>query len=74
MGELDLEGFYSLNKKAKLVSKDPIISLDEDCISACLTRVLIESGEYPRFSENNISFNTGPVRDGVSITSIVNIY
>lgn len=66
--------FTTLNKKAKLVSKDAIIALDEDDISACVTRALIESDEYPWFSENNVSFNSGPVRDGTSITSIVNIY
>lgn len=66
--------FTTLNKKAKLVSKDAIIALDEDDISACVTRALIEADEYPWFSENNVSFSSGPVRDGVSITSIVNIY
>ncbi|WLG94099.1 DGQHR domain-containing protein [Pseudomonas sp. FP198] len=66
--------FTTLNKKAKLVSKDAIIALDEDDISACVTRALIESDEYPWFNESNVSFNSGPVRDGTSITSIVNIY
>lgn len=66
--------FTTLNKKAKLVSKDAIIALDEDDISACVTRMLIESDEYPWFNENNVSFSSGPVRDAVSITSIVNIY
>ncbi|MGF6518869.1 DNA sulfur modification protein DndB [Pseudomonas sp. BT76 TE3572] len=66
--------FTTLNKKAKLVSKDAIIALDEDDISACVTRALIESDEYPWFNESNVSFSSGPVRDGTSITSIVNIY
>lgn len=66
--------FTTLNKKAKLVSKDAIIALDEDDISACITRFLIESSEFPWFDEENVSFNSGQVRDGVSITSIVNIY
>lgn len=66
--------FTTLNKKARLVSKDAIIALDEDDISACITRFLIESSEFPWFDEENVSFNSGPVRDGVSITSIVNIY
>ncbi|MCM2460198.1 DGQHR domain-containing protein [Pseudomonas sp. CG7] len=66
--------FTTLNKKAKLVSKDAIIALDEDDISARVTRALIESDEYPWFSENNVSFSSGPVRDSASITSIVNIY
>lgn len=66
--------FTTLNKKAKLVSKDTIIALDEDDISACITRKLIESDEFVFFNEEVISFNTGPVRDKTSITSIVNIY
>ncbi|EFI3319848.1 DGQHR domain-containing protein [Escherichia coli] len=66
--------FTTLNKKAKLVSKDTIIALDEDDISACITRKLIESSDFEYFNENIISFNTGPVRDKTSITSIVNIY
>ncbi|KTC15873.1 DGQHR domain-containing protein [Pseudomonas viridiflava] len=66
--------FTTLNKKARLVSKDAIIALDEDDISACITRTLIESDEYPWFNEDNVSFSSGPVRDGSSITSIVNIY
>ncbi|EAR8185701.1 DGQHR domain-containing protein, partial [Salmonella enterica] len=66
--------FTTLNKKAKLVSKDTIIALDEDDIAACITRRLIESDDFPYFNEDNISFNSGPVRDRTSITSIVNIY
>ncbi|WNK39195.1 DGQHR domain-containing protein [Pantoea agglomerans] len=66
--------FTTLNKKAKLVSKDTIIALDEDDIAACITRRLIESNEFPYFNEENVSFNSGPVRDKTSITSIVNIY
>ncbi|MGP1011722.1 DNA sulfur modification protein DndB [Serratia ureilytica] len=66
--------FTTLNKKAKLVSKDTIIALDEDDIAACITRRLIESDEFMFFNEDNISFNSGPVRDQTSITSIVNIY
>lgn len=66
--------FTTLNKKAKLVSKDTIIALDEDDIAACITRRLIESEEFFYFNEENISFNSGPVRDKTSITSIVNIY
>ncbi|HCM9243495.1 TPA: DGQHR domain-containing protein [Enterobacter bugandensis] len=66
--------FTTLNKKAKLVSKDTIIALDEDDISACITRKLIESPSCTFFNESNVSFSTGPVRDKTSITSIVNIY
>ncbi|MCY0771275.1 DGQHR domain-containing protein [Enterobacter cloacae complex sp. 2022EL-00788] len=66
--------FTTLNKKAKLVSKDTIIALDEDDISACITRQLIESDEFDYFDEENVSFSSGPVRDKTSITSIVNIY
>lgn len=66
--------FTTLNKKAQLVSKDAIIALDEDDISACITRKLIESDEFRFFNEENISFSSGPVRDQSSITSIVNLY
>ncbi|QNF21622.1 DGQHR domain-containing protein [Aeromonas hydrophila] len=66
--------FTTLNKKAKLVSKDTIIALDEDDISACITRKLIENNSFIYFNENNISFSSGPVRDKTSITSIVNVY
>lgn len=66
--------FTTLNKKAKLVSKDAIIALDEDDIAACITRELIESDDFNLFTEDNISFSSGPVRDRTSITSIVNIY
>ncbi|HFD7916750.1 TPA: DNA sulfur modification protein DndB [Klebsiella variicola] len=66
--------FTTLNKKAKLVSKDTIIALDEDDIAACITRRLIESDDFIYFNEDNVSFNAGPVRDKTSITSIVNIY
>ncbi|MCU7986545.1 DNA sulfur modification protein DndB [Shewanella sp. SW24] len=66
--------FTTLNKKAKLVSKDAIIALDEDDIAACITRGLLESHEFPYLNESNISFSSGPVRDKTSITSIVNIY
>lgn len=66
--------FTTLNKKAKLVSKDAIIALDEDDIAACITRGLLESHEFPYLNESNVSFSSGPVRDKTSITSIVNIY
>lgn len=66
--------FTTLNKKAKLVSKDTIIALDEDDIAACITRRLIESDSFKYFNEDNVSFSSGPVRDKTSITSIVNIY
>lgn len=66
--------FTTLNKKAKLVSKDAIIAMDEDDIAACITRNLIESEDFPFFTEENISFIHGAVRDQTSITSIVNIY
>ncbi|EEC8083551.1 TPA: DNA sulfur modification protein DndB [Escherichia coli] len=66
--------FTTLNKKAKLVSKDTIIALDEDDIAACITRRLIEAEDFIYFNEDNVSFNSGPVRDKTSITSIVNIY
>lgn len=66
--------FTTLNKKAKLVSKDAIIALDEDDIAACITRLLIESDDFVYFNEHNVSASSGPIRDQKSITSIVNIY
>lgn len=64
--------FTTLNKKAKLVSQSAIIALDEDDISACITRWLVENTEY--FSEDNVAFITGSLRDQKSITTIGNIY
>ncbi len=68
--------FTTLNKKAEKVSKDAIIALDEDDISACITRGLIEDSYFTHFKESNVSFNSGPLRsnDETSITTIVNIY
>ncbi|MEZ9892610.1 DNA sulfur modification protein DndB [Vibrio lentus] len=66
--------FTTLNKKAEPVSKGDIIALDEDDIAACITRRLIEDDNFAYFTEDNISFSTGAVRDTNSITSIVNIY
>lgn len=66
--------FTTLNKKSEIVSKDEIIALDEDDISACITRNLIESSEFKFLSEKNISFSTGPVRGDTNITTLVNLY
>lgn len=64
--------FTTLNKKAKLVRKDAIIALDEDDISACITRKLVENSD--NFNENNVAFIVGPLRDKVSITTLGNIF
>jgi len=64
--------FTTLNKKAKLVTKDAIIALDEDDIAACITRWLLEESNI--FNENNVSFVNGSLRDQKSITTLVNIY
>ena len=64
--------FTTLNKKAKLVTKDAIIALDEDDIAACITRWLLEESNL--FNEDNVSFVNGSLRDQKSITTLVNIY
>ncbi|MFH0218276.1 DNA sulfur modification protein DndB [Vibrio alginolyticus] len=66
--------FTTLNKKAEAVSKDEIIALDEDDISACITRELIESDDFKFLNEDNISFSSGQVRGASNITTLVNIY
>jgi DNA sulfur modification protein DndB len=64
--------FTTLNKKAQFVTKDAIIALDEDDISASITRRLVE--ESGLFNEDNVSFSVGPLRDNKSVTTIGNIY
>lgn len=68
--------FTTLNKKVEKVSKDAIIALDEDDISACITRALIEESNFIHFKESNIGFKSGPIRsnDKINITTVVNIY
>lgn len=64
--------FTTLNKKAKLVKKDAIIALDEDDISACITRHLVENTKY--FNEHNVRFSIGSLSDKTNITTLGNIY
>lgn len=64
--------FTTLNKKAKLVKKDAIIALDEDDVSACITRYLVEESRY--FNETNVAFIVGSLRDKSSITTLGNIF
>ncbi|AXD92694.1 hypothetical protein CHE40_23020 [Salmonella enterica] len=67
--------FTTLNKKAKPVNKAAIIALDEDDISACATRYLVENteifnGDKIKFqASNNISYT-----DISQITTIGNLY
>ncbi|UPR57313.1 DGQHR domain-containing protein [Vibrio sp. ED004] len=64
--------FTTLNKKAKLVRKDAIIALDEDDISACITRRVVE--ETKVLNESNVSFSVGSLRDKTNITTLGNIF
>jgi DNA sulfur modification protein DndB len=64
--------FTTLNKKAKIVSKDSIIALDEDDISASITRRLVEETDF--LNEGIISFSVGPLRDSTSVTTLGSIY
>ncbi|MEL0655567.1 DNA sulfur modification protein DndB [Pseudoalteromonas issachenkonii] len=64
--------FTTLNKKAKLVKKDAIIALDEDDISACITRRLIEESSF--LTEDNVAFIVGPLRDKTNITTLGNVF
>ena len=64
--------FTTLNKKAKLVRKDAIIALDENDISACITRYLVENSNC--FNENNVAFIVGALRDKTNITTLGNIF
>lgn len=67
--------FTTLNKKAKPVNKAAIIALDEDDLSACATRYLVEntdmfSGDKIKFqANNNIAY-----ADIQQITTIGNLY
>ncbi|MBE3734823.1 DGQHR domain-containing protein [Vibrio parahaemolyticus] len=64
--------FTTLNKRAKLVSKDAIIALDEDDICASITRHLVENTAY--LNEHNVKFSGGSLNDKTSITTLVNIF
>jgi DNA sulfur modification protein DndB len=67
--------FTTLNKRARPVNKDAIISLDEDDVCACATRYLVEESDYFNGTKlkyqatNNISY-----RDYFSLTTIGNLY
>ncbi|WP_260853754.1 DNA sulfur modification protein DndB [Pantoea ananatis] len=67
--------FTTLNKKAKPVDKAAIIALDEDDISACATRYLVEDTEI--FNDDKIKFqanNNIAYTDIRQITTIGNLY
>lgn len=64
--------FTTLNKKAELVKTESIIALDEDDLTACVTRDIIEKTYY--FNEENISFTTRNLSDKTHITTIGSIY
>lgn len=67
--------FTTLNKKAKPVNRAAVISLDEDDLSACATRFLVE--ESLLFNENRIKFqanNSISYSDIGILTTIGNLY
>ncbi|MGL4206358.1 MAG: DGQHR domain-containing protein [Aeromonadaceae bacterium] len=67
--------FTTLNKKAKPVNRAAVISLDEDDLSACATRYLVE--ETDLFNENRIKFqanNSVSYSDDGILTTIGNLY
>jgi DNA sulfur modification protein DndB len=67
--------FTTLNKRAKPVNKDAIISLDEDDVCACATRYLVEESDY--FSGSKLKYqatNNIAYRDCYSLTTIGNLY
>lgn len=67
--------FSTLNRYAKLVSTAEIIALDEDDISAIVTRRLVN--EYDLFTHKKISIRRTtaiPPSDKISVTSLVMLY
>lgn len=67
--------FTTLNKKAKPVNRAAVISLDEDDLSACATRYLVEESVF--FNENRIKFqanNSVAYSDDGILTTIGNLY
>lgn len=65
--------FSTLNRYAKPVKKSEIIALDEDDVSAIVTRSLVE--HHQLFSENRISLsNTLQENDKTSFTTIEMLY
>lgn len=64
--------FTTLNKRARIVSKEDIIALDEDDISACITRDIVEKSDF--LNEEKVSFKSGNLTDSKNITTLVNIF
>lgn len=64
--------FTTLNKRARIVNKEDIIALDEDDISACITRDIVEKSKF--LNEEKVSFQSGSLNDSTSITTLVNIF
>ncbi len=67
--------FTTLNKKARPVNRAAVISLDEDDLSACATRYLVE--ETDLFNEDRIKFqanNSVSYSDDGILTTIGNLY
>lgn len=67
--------FSTINRRAKPVQANEIIALDEDDITAIVTRDLIE--HYPLFSGNNVADNKGkqiPVNNEEAFMSLISMY
>ncbi|MCV4263547.1 DGQHR domain-containing protein [Pseudomonas capsici] len=67
--------FTTLNKRAKPVNKDAIISLDEDDICACATRYLVEESSF--FEGDRLKYqatNNIGYADYKNLTTIGNLY
>ena len=67
--------FTTLNKSAKPVNKDAIISLDEDDICACATRYLVEESSF--FEGDRLKYqatNNIGYADTKNLTTIGNLY
>ncbi|SDB35999.1 DGQHR domain-containing protein [Pseudomonas sp. NFACC13-1] len=67
--------FTTLNKRAKPVNKDAIISLDEDDLCACVTRYLVEESSF--FGGDRLKYqatNNVGYADTKNLTTIGNLY
>ncbi|UZE31142.1 DGQHR domain-containing protein [Pseudomonas asplenii] len=67
--------FTTLNKRAKPVNKDAIISLDEDDLCACATRYLVEESNF--FEGDRLKYqatNNVGYADTKNLTTIGNLY
>lgn len=67
--------FSTINRRAKPVQANENIALDEDDISAIITRDLIEN--YPLFSGDNVIDNKGkqiPANNEVAFMSLISMY